>query len=92
MLQVSIEDLIRGRRIYYRGYVIQEAGPSIYCSIAGPRPARRELAISETSQEAMRWIDQRIALSKATEQIAGISYAQQTSWQSFGASYTPVFG
>ncbi len=82
----------RGRTIYYRGYVIEEAGRTIYYSISGLRPGRQELAISETSQEAMRWIDQRVALSQATEPIAAATHAQQTSWQFFGASYTPVFG
>ena len=82
----------RGRTIYYRGYVIQEAGRSIYCSITGPRPGRQELAISETSQEAMRWIDQRVAVSKAAESMAAASYPQQTSWQFFGEFYAPVFG
>ena len=81
-----------GRTIYYRGYVIQETGQTIYCSISGLRPGRQELAISETSQEAMRWIDQRVALSKATEPMDAASYAQQTSWQFFGTPYTPVFG
>ncbi len=82
----------RGRTIYYRGYVIQEAGRTIYCSISGLRPSRQELAISETSQEAMRWIDQRVALSNAAVPMDAPSYAQQASWQFFGASYTPVFG
>ena len=82
----------RGRTIYYRGYVIQETGPTIYCSISGPRPGRRELAISETSQEAMGWIDQRVAQCKATEPIDVVTHPQLTSWQFFGAPYTPVFG
>ncbi len=82
----------RGRTIYYRGYVIQEAGQTTYCSISGLRPGRQELAISETSQEAMRWIDQRVTLSNATVPMDAPSYAHQTSWQFFGASYTPVFG
>ena len=87
---------IRGRTIYYRGYVIQEAGRSIYCSIAGPRPGRRELAISENSQAAMRWIDQRVAVAKAkepaVEPMDTPSYAPQPPWQFFGEFYAPVFG
>ena len=92
MLQGSIKGSTRGRTIYYRGYVIQEAGGTIYCSISGPRPGRRELAISETSQEAMRWIDQRVALMKAPETTDTASHADQAPWQYFGASYTPIFG
>ncbi len=83
---------IRGRTIYYRGYVIQEAGGAIYCAISGPWPERQELALSETSQDAMRWIDQQVVLSKAAEPMNAPTQAQQASWQFFGAAYTPVFG
>ncbi len=82
----------KGRTIYYRGYVIQETGQAIYCSISGLRPGRQGLAISETSQEAMRWIDQRVTVSKATDPMAVATHGQQASWQFFGAPYTPVFG
>ena len=83
---------IRGRTIYYRGYVIQEAGGTIYCSISGPWPERQELALSETSQDAMRWIDQQVAPSNATEPLDWPTQSQQAPWQFFGTAYTPVFG
>ena len=87
-----LKGLTRGRTIYYRGYVIEEAGRSIYCSISGPRPGRQELAISGTSHEAMRWIDQRVALAEVSEAIDTSVRAQQTLRQFFEASYTPIFG
>ena len=45
-------------RIYYRGYVIDEAIPSISYSVYGRRPKRPELTAKSTSRQAMEWIDE----------------------------------
>ncbi|MEE2880456.1 MAG: hypothetical protein VX643_00470 [Chloroflexota bacterium] len=47
--------------IYYRGYRVQRSSNSLFWSIFGPRPNREdELALSRTSLDAMRWVDQQI--------------------------------
>lgn len=54
------ESLLHGMNIYYRGYVIHEHIKSVYYTIYGMRPDRRELESAITSRQAMEKIDRRI--------------------------------
>ena len=49
-----------GRNIFYRGYVIHEDIRSVFYTIYGPRPNRRELSQIGTFRQAMEWIDREI--------------------------------
>jgi hypothetical protein len=55
------ETMSRGMNLYYRGYLIHEEIRSIYYTIYGTRPERRELASAGTSRRAMEWVDGRVA-------------------------------
>ena len=58
-----LETMSRGMNLYYRGYLIHEDIRSLYYTIFGTRPDRRELASAGTSREAMEWVDRRIVES-----------------------------
>ena len=61
-----LQTLTEGKRIYYRGYRIQHNGNALFWSIFGPHPNREEeLAISRTSLDAMRWVDQQTEFFRA---------------------------
>ncbi len=56
-----LEVLAAGKNIYYRGYLIDEDIRAVCYTIYGVRPQRAEMASVRSSQEAMQWIDRRLA-------------------------------
>ncbi len=82
--------MLLGRTIFYRGYQIQEESPSVYFSISGPRPQRAELAIAGSSGEAMKWIDQRLALAAEVNAVAQAT--QGSLWGDLNGLCLPAFG
>ncbi len=56
-----LETQLRGRNIFYRGYVIHEGVRSVFYTIYGPRPQRCELAQAGTFRQSMEWVDDHIA-------------------------------
>ena len=59
-----IQELTRGKNIFYRGYAINEEIPTICYTIYESRPDRIELTSVTTAIEAMQWIDWRIELQE----------------------------
>ena len=64
-----LETMSRGMNLYYRGYLIHEDIRSLYYTIYGMRPDRRELASAGTSREAMEWVDLCIAGQEPPSQL-----------------------
>ena len=59
-----IKEMIRGKNIFYRGYVINEEIPTICYTIYDSRPDRVELTSVISAREAMQWIDWRVELKE----------------------------
>ena len=59
-----IKELIQGKNIFYRGYVINEEIPTICYTIYDCRPDRIELTSVTSARAAMQWIDWRVELQE----------------------------
>ncbi len=56
-----LEVMASGKKIYYRGYLINEDIRAVCYTVYGVRPGRREMASVGSSRQAMEWIDRDVA-------------------------------
>ena len=65
----------RAMKIFYRGYMIEQANPGLDSKVYGRRPDREELTDCPSNRSAMEWVDRVAEVEEAlrTDRMAQLA-------------------